>query len=60
MYGRFDVNDLVGRDDFFIDWRECKHSMLCPKVFAKFNGEIISVANSVRRLGCDAGTFTQC
>ena len=25
----------------------------------KFNGEIISVVNSARRLGCDAGAFTQ-
>ena len=60
MYGRSDVIDLVGRVDFLIYWGECKHSMRCPKVTVKFNGEIISVANSARRLGCDAGTFTQC
>ena len=60
MYGRFDVMYLVERVDFLIDWGECNHSMLCPKVMVKFNGEIISVANSVGRLGYDAGTFTQC
>ena len=41
MYGRFDMMDLVGRVDFLIDWWECNHSMLCPKVTVKFNGEII-------------------
>ena len=28
MYGRFDMIDLVGRVEFFIEWRECNHSML--------------------------------
>ena len=36
MHGRSDVIELVGRDNFSMEWREYNHSMLCPKVAVSF------------------------
>ena len=36
MYGRFDVMDLGRRVDFLMEWRECSHSMLCPKMAVSY------------------------